>query len=41
MGDDLQYPMSVVIIVGMIVGTFVSLFVLPALYYSVYHRNEQ
>ena len=40
MGDDLQFPMSVVIIVGMIVGTFVSLFVLPALYYSIYHGNE-
>lgn len=35
-GDDLQYPMSLVIIAGMTVGTLVSLFVLPALYYSVY-----
>lgn len=40
MGDDLQFPMSVVIIVGMIVGTFVSLFVLPALYYSIYNRKK-
>lgn len=40
MGDDLQYPMSIVIIVGMTVGTLVSLFVLPALYYSIYKRTE-
>ncbi len=40
MGDDLQYPMSIVIIVGMTVGTLVSLFVLPALYYSIYNRKK-
>ena len=40
MGDDLQYPMSIVIIVGMTVGTLVSLFVLPALYYSIYRRKD-
>lgn len=39
MGADLQYPMSVVIIVGMSVGTLVSLFVLPAMYYSI-HRKQ-
>ena len=41
MGDDLQYPMSLVIIVGMTVGTLVSLFVLPALYYSIYRKGEE
>jgi multidrug efflux pump subunit AcrB len=40
MGDDLQYPMSIVIIVGMTVGTLVSLFVLPALYYSIYKGSS-
>ena len=39
MGDDLQYPMSLVIIAGMTVGTMVSLFVLPALYWSVYRKK--
>ena len=39
MGADLQYPMSVVIIIGMVAGTLVSLFVLPALYYSIYRKN--
>ena len=40
MGADLQYPMTLVIIVGMTVGTLVSLFIVPALYRSVYRENE-
>ncbi len=40
MGDDLQYPMSLVIIAGMTVGTLVSLFVVPTLYYSVYNGRK-
>lgn len=40
MGADLQYPMSLVIIAGMIVGTLVSLFVVPALYYSIYNGRK-
>lgn len=39
MGADLQYPMSLVIIAGMTVGTLVSLFVVPALYYSIYNEK--
>ncbi len=41
MGDDLQYPMSLVIIAGMTVGTLVSLFVVPTLYYSVYNGRKR
>ena len=41
MGADLQYPLSLVIIVGMIVGTLVSLFVVPALYSSLYERKRR
>ncbi len=41
MGDDLQYPMSLVIIAGMVVGTLVSLFVVPALYYSIYNGRKK
>lgn len=40
MGDDLQYPMSLVIIAGMITGTVISLFFVPALYYEIYRRKE-
>jgi multidrug efflux pump subunit AcrB len=32
--------MSIVIIVGMTVGTLVILFALPALYYSIYKRKD-
>ena len=39
MGADLQYPMCLVIIVGMISGTLVSLFLVPALYCSIYARE--
>ncbi len=41
MGADLQYPMSLVIVSGMIVGTLVSLFVVPALYYSVHNGRKK
>lgn len=41
MGDDLQYPLSVVIIAGMAIGTLVSLFFLPALYYSIYPDDRK
>ena len=39
MGADLQFPMSVVIVAGMVCGTFVSLFIVPAFYYTIYRRN--
>lgn len=38
MGSELQYPMSLVIIVGMSIGTLVSLFYVPALYAKIYER---
>lgn len=41
MGDDLQYPMSVVIIAGMTIGTLISIFVLPSLYYAIYKKGEK
>ena len=41
MGSDLQFPMSIVIISGMAVGTFISLFIVPALYYSLYYGKER
>ena len=41
MGDDLQYPMSLVIIAGMTVGTLVSVFFVPVVYYEIYHRKEE
>lgn len=36
MGSDLQFPMSLTIISGMIVGTLVSVFFIPLAYYEIY-----
>ena len=41
MGSDLQYPMAIVIVVGMTIGTMISLFFLPALYSAVYNRKRR
>ena len=38
MGSALQYPLSLTLVVGMTVGTLVSLFIVPLLYYKVYER---
>lgn len=38
-GSDLQYPISITTIVGMTVGTLVSLFFVPLLYYVIYRRR--
>lgn len=35
MGSDLQYPLSLTLISGMIVGTFVSVFFIPLAYYVI------
>ena len=40
MGADLQYSLSLAVIIGMSIGTPVSLFIIPTLYYSVYHGKE-
>lgn len=39
-GSDLQYPLSITTIVGMTVGTVVSLFFVPLLYYVIYRRKQ-
>lgn len=39
MGSDLQFPMSLSIIIGMSVGTVVSLFFIPMAYYSIYKKR--
>ena len=40
MGSDLQYPMSLVIIGGMVVGTLVSVFFIPLAYYEIYRTRR-
>ena len=39
MGSALQYPLSFAIIVGMTVGTMVSLFLVPLMYYLIYRKR--
>ncbi len=39
MGSALQFPLSFAIIVGMIVGTLVSLFFVPLVYYLLYRKR--
>ncbi len=41
MGADLQYPLSLTIIIGMVVGTLVSLFFIPLLYFVIYKRKAR
>lgn len=40
MGSDLQYPLSLSIIIGMSVGTIVSLFFIPLIYYVIYRNSD-
>lgn len=39
MGSDLQYPLSMALIGGMFVGTLVSVFFVPILYYEIYKHK--
>lgn len=39
MGSDLQYPLSLALISGMVAGTFVSVFFVPLCYYAVEKRR--
>ena len=40
MGADLQYPMALVVIVGMAAGTLVSLFYVPTVYAAIYRKRS-
>lgn len=41
MGATLQFPLSLTIVVGMLIGTMVSLFFVPMLYYIIYKRKAK
>lgn len=40
-GADMQFPLSLVIMIGLTVGTFVSLFFVPLVYYVVYKAKSK
>ncbi len=39
MGSDLQYPLSIALIGGMVIGTLVSIFFIPIAYYVIYRKR--
>lgn len=39
MGSDLQFPLSLSIVIGMSIGTLVSLFFIPVVYYLIYKKR--
>ena len=41
MGSDLQYPLSLALISGMIAGTFVSVLFVPLAYYVIYKKSDR
>ena len=41
MGSELQQPLAIAMIGSMVVGTLVSIFVIPIVYWLIYHRNEK
>lgn len=40
MGASLQYPLSLTLVVGMTIGTLVSLFIVPLIYCKIYERRS-
>lgn len=40
-GADMQFPLSLAILVGMIVGTLVSIFYVPLIYYVIYKKKNK
>lgn len=40
LGSDLQYPLSLALIGGMIIGTIVSIFFIPVFYYTIYKSKR-
>ena len=41
LGSELQKPLALALIGGMVVGLFVSLFFVPIIYWKIYARNEK
>lgn len=41
MGSALQFPLSITLVIGMTVGTMVSLFLVPLLYFIIYRMKQR
>lgn len=40
MGSELQRPLAIAMIGSMVVGTLVSIFIIPLFYWSIYRKHE-
>lgn len=40
MGSDMQFPLSLTLVVGMAIGTLVSVFFIPLVYYLIYRKKK-
>ncbi len=41
MGSELQYPLSLTIVVGMTIGTIISILFIPVVYYTIYGKRSK
>ena len=41
MGSELQRPLAIAMIGSMVVGTLVSIFIIPVIYWLIYRKNEK
>jgi Cu/Ag efflux pump CusA len=41
MGSELQKPLAIAMIGSMLLGTLVSLFIIPLIYWFIYRKNEK
>lgn len=41
MGSELQKPLSIAMIGAMLIGTLVSLFIIPLIYWYIYRKSER
>jgi multidrug efflux pump subunit AcrB len=41
LGSDLQKPLALTIIGGMTIGTLVSVYIVPVIYWLVYRKSEE
>ena len=41
MGSELQRPLAIAMIGSMVVGTLISIFLIPLVYWLIYHKNDK
>ena len=41
MGSELQRPLAIAMIGSMVIGTLVSIFIIPILYWLIYRKSDE